>query len=200
MIATIGITVGIAATICSGIYFGAKHLQALAVDRYRLGQLETNMPQLYSKVADIRSEMMDIKSDLTAIKSFLVQKYPENSYILTIKKSPRTLNELGAKIFEQVKGVEFLNKNKDFFFSLIDRFNPKTALDVENATNYVCSAYTDNDIFNGIKLYVYKAPSLVVKNKKGEEMTYDLTLVDVCYVLSIPLRDMYLQEHPEILQ
>lgn len=200
MIATVGIIVGIVATIGSGIYIAIKGLQAIAVDRYRLSQLENNVDKLSSSIAEVKFDIVEVKSDLTAIKSFLVQKYPKSSSFMTIKKSPRTLNDLGNKIFEQTKGKEFLENNKDFLFAHIDEFHPKTALDVENATNYVCAAYTDNDIFNEIKLYVYNAPSLIVKNRKGEDVTYDLTLGDVCYVLSIPLRDMYLQEHPEILQ
>ncbi|MCM1078534.1 MAG: hypothetical protein NC344_09725 [Bacteroidales bacterium] len=76
---------------------------------------------------------------------------------------------------------------------------PKTALDVENAANYACAGYTDNEIFNGIKYIVYNAPSLTIKNDKGEERPYDLTLGDISYILSLPLRDMYLSEHPELV-
>lgn len=49
-------------------------------------------------------------------------------------------------------------------------------------------------------MYVYNAPSITVKGVNGEEVSHDLTLQDVCFALSIPLRDMYLKEHPEIPQ
>lgn len=200
MVETIGIIIGVLATIGSGIYFAIKCLQPVAVDKYHLSQLESGVEKLYSRIMDIKSDVTDVKSELTVIKYFLVQKYPKNSYLMTVKKSPRTLNELGNRIFEQIKGEDFLNRNKEFFFPLIDKFHPETSLDVENATDYVCSAFTDNDIFNKIKLFVYNAPSLTVRNKNGEEVAYDLSLGDVCDVLSIPLRDMYLHEHPDIPQ
>ena len=71
---------------------------------------------------------------------------------------------------------------------------PKTELDVENASNFACSAFTDNDIFNNIKDFVYNAPYLNIVDENGENKSYDITLGDVCYILSLPLRDMYLEE------
>ena len=36
-------------------------------------------------------------------------------------------------------------------------------------------------------------------DKEGNEKTYEVNLADICFILSIPLRDMYLKEHPEIM-
>lgn len=39
----------------------------------------------------------------------------------------------------------------------------------------------------------------MIKDANGQEKPYDLAITDVCFVLSLPLRDMYLKEHPQIV-
>lgn len=141
----------------------------------------------------------EIKEDIIAIKSVLIQKYPNAAAIFSMKKSPRRLNEYGEWLFDQIHGKEFLQKNKGFLFEKIDSMKPKTALDVEMAANMACSGYTDNDIFNELKDFVYNAPSITIKNEQGEDKPYDITLGDVSFVLSLPLRDLYLEVHSELL-
>ena len=76
--------------------------------------------------------------------------------------------------------------------------HPKTPLEVDNNAYYVCGAYTNEDIFNGLKNFLYNAPAYRIKDENGVECDYDLSLSDVCFVLSLPLRDMYLEAHPEL--
>lgn len=144
---------------------------------------------------DIRT----MKCDIVAIKSLLTMKHKDAASLFSIKNSPRQLNDIGKRVLDDMKGTEFLNEHKGFFFTQIDDYNPKTALDVENAAHSVCVSNTNNDMFNGLKLFVYNSPSYIVKDASGQERPYDLSLPDVCFILSLPLRDMYLKEHPEIL-
>lgn len=217
----IGIVIGAVATVLGGVWFIVKKVQASAINSYRLNEVERNTNETISDVGILKSDMaivksdinslkegvenlktgMDsFKSDLTAIKVVLTQKYPKTKFIMAQKKSPYVLNETGQWVFNQVNGAQFLSDNKDFLFEKMDRMNPKTALDVENAAKFACLGYTDNDIFNNIKMFVYNAPAIKAKDMEGKEITYALSLEDVCYTLSIPLRDMYLKEHPEIPQ
>jgi len=189
----IGTIVGTAGVVLGGLLFIIKREKKSAVDNYHLNKVETDVSQL-------TRDMSDVKLDLSSIKSILSQRNSRLVINMTNKKSPRVLNELGQNIVKQVNGEKLLNINKEFFFKNIDRMNPKTALDVENAANYACIGYTNNDIFNDIKMFVYNAPEILVENKEGGSNSYALTLEDVCYALSIPLRYMYLKEHPEILQ
>ena len=147
----------------------------------------------------IKENMRTMRSDIVAIKSLLTMKHKDAASLFSIKNSPRQLNDMGKRVMGDMKGAEFLDAHKYFFFSLIDAYKPKTALDVENAAHAVCMASTDNDIFNGLKNFVYNSPSYMVKDANGQERPYDLSLSDVCFILSLPLRDMYLKEHPEIL-
>lgn len=140
-------------------------------------------------------EMRDIHDDVLAIKTFLTTKHKNIEAIWGLKNSPTTLNENGKKLFDSINGSDFLDKNKDFLLEKLSEKKPKTALDVENNANCVLIENTENDIFNGLKNWVYNSPTMTINDKE-----YAVTLYDVCYVLSIPLRDMYLNLHPEILQ
>ncbi len=152
----------------------------------------------HKRLDKLAVDMGDMKEDMAAVKTVLVQKFPNVVNIMAMKKSPRKLNETGKWVFEQIKGEEFLSEHKNFFFKKIDSMNPKTAFDVEQAANFACAGYTDNEMFNDIKLYVYNAPAIKIKDSDGKERDYEISLGDVCYTLSLPLRDMYLEAHPEI--
>lgn len=171
---------------CSALYYKIKKMEQLPCNDHdgRMGELEKTMA--------------DIKEDLTVIKSVIIQKYPTSANVFSMKKSPRRLNEMGEWLFEQVKGREFLEKNKGFLFAKMDDGHPSTALDVENAAHIACSSSTNEPMFSEIKNFVYNAPSIDIPDEDIGSRKYDITLGDVCFVLSIPLRDMYLSEHSEI--
>lgn len=193
--------IGAIAVILGGVWWIVQQAQKLAVNDYRLNKMESDVSTLKSDVSMLKSDvsslkldMADMKADISGIKSVLIQKFPNAAEVFSMKKSPRVLNELGEKVFAQINGKQFLEDNKQFFFSKINERKPKTALDVENAANIACSAYTDSDIFNNIKDFVYNAPSIMIPGDNGKERSYDITLGDICFILSIPLRDMYLKE------
>lgn len=162
----------------------------------RIEQLPCNSHD--GRMYELEKTMSEIREDLALIRSVLVQKYPTSANVFSMKKSPRRLNEMGEWLFDQVNGRDFLKNNKDFFFAKMDEGHPATALDVENAAHLACSSSTGEPMFTEIKSYVYNAPSISIPDPEGGSRKYDITLGDVCFVLSIPLRDMYLSEHPEI--
>lgn len=89
----------------------------------------------------------------------------------------------------------FLAKNKERLFEYITGNKPLKALDVEQLSYAALMYYTGTEMFNEIKDYVYNAPSMTIED--GER--YDIALNDICFVLSIPLRDMYILENPSIV-
>lgn len=201
----IGILIASIGTILGGVWFIIAKVFHLGESSNKLTEVDRRTCNAQCDLHDndistLKNDLRDIKNDLVAIKSLLVMKHKDASTIFSMKKSPRQLNENGIKLYSAVKGDEFLQTNKSFLYSKMDDFKPKTALDVENAANIICSANTDNDIFNEIKSFVYNSPSFILIGEDGKECTYDIGLSDVCFVLSIPLRDMYLESHPEISQ
>lgn len=206
--------IGAVATVLAGVWFIVRKAQKTAVNDYKLEKMEADVTNLKADVSNLKTDvavlktdvtslkddMADVKADISAIKAVLIKKFPNAAEIFSMKKSPRILNELGEQLFSQINGEKFLNDNRKFFFSKIDERKPKTALDVEDAANIACSAFTEEDMFNDIKSFVYNAPSITIPDGNGGSRSYDITLGDICYILSLPLRDMYLNEHPEIPQ
>lgn len=65
----------------------------------------------------------------------------------------------------------------------------------ENVALMTCVSKSSTDMFIGIKSYIYNCSEKEVDGK-----FYEVTLQLVCRILSIPLRDLYLEEHPEIIR
>lgn len=179
--------IGAIATILGGVWYIVKQAFKSGINTQRLDVIEKNTNCL---------PCASHNSDLITIKSILIQKYPSSASIFSVKNSPRKLNTLGEMIYKEIDGEKFLCDNKKFFFEKIREQNPATALDVENAANLVCSIYTNESIFNTIKDYIYNRQSIKL-SENGVEKTYDVTLSDISFILSIPLRDMFLVENKE---
>lgn len=136
-----------------------------------------------------------IKEDLSVIRTLIVNKNPVYSSLFSEKHSPRALNPLGLKYYKEINGDEFLEKNLDLFMSKIENRSPKTALDVEVAACDVLIESINLDLFNEIKNWLYSSPEETLED--GSKLS--LSIGDVCYILSLPLRDKYLSLHSDIL-
>ncbi len=157
-----------------------------------------------NKVAElpcaVRGEQYNqIKEDLLQIKMFLMAKNPKTATMFSVKMSPRKLNEEGLKLLEEIHGDEFLAANSALFINAIQAKNPQTALDVEVSAHDVLIESLNSEIFNELKYWVYNSPTRQI-NINGKVEDYSVTLGDICFVLSLPLRDKYLVLHPEITQ
>lgn len=161
--------------------------------------IKNDVASVKGELTSVKNDMISVKNELTKVTSLLSVKYKGTAPLFALKNSPHRLNEFGERVLEDAKGMDFLQANRDFFFAQIDAVAPKTAYDVENAAHTVCLTSIDNEIFNRLKNFVYNSPSYTIKDEEGKERKYDLSLPDVCFVLSLPLRDMYLAAHPEIV-
>lgn len=132
--------------------------------------------------------------DITKIKTVLVEKYPKSSSVFSMKSSPRKLNPTGEKLFAAINGEQFLKDNKERLFGYISDNSPLVALDVEQLSNAACLSLVSTPAFNSMKNYVYNEPTWTLPDGKQ----YDITINDICFVLGLRLRDMYLSEHPKL--
>lgn len=161
-----------------------NHDERLRQTEITLGKIEGMVENMY-RLMIVRNQSNDLAMDINEVSQ---------------KHSPRILNENGEKLFNEVNGQDFLNENKNFLFGEIDVFEPKTALDVENISFNILRLKSTDERFNSIKNFVYNAPTREMVDSEGNTQKKDVTLDMVLFVLSIPLRDMYLAEHPEILE
>lgn len=175
-----GIT--IIGSVIAGVRVLLKKFEKKIINDKRLDDME-------KKVCDLPCQSHH--DDIISMRTILIQKYPTAASVFTAKHNPRQLNELGKKVFQDIRGEEFLMDNKHTFFEYINEQKPLTALDVENLSYAALLNYTNTPIFNEIKDFVYNAPSI----EMGKEQLYDITVNDICYILSIRLRDMYIEEY-----
>lgn len=159
-----------------------------------LARLESKFDKRLDKFGEelnkVRDTVQEHTTALVEIYTVLGRKYPRRAESFARKNSPRKLTEFGLKIYTDVNGEKFLNDNKARLFAYIDERKPQTRLDVEELAQQSLFRLTSDPIFNYIKDYVYEAPEY----KDTDGNMSELTIGDVCFVLSIPLRDMYLNE------
>lgn len=138
-----------------------------------------------------------INDNLNLIIKYLKKQDSNAAFLFSLKESPRKLNDNGKLLFENCGGGEFLIQHKGELLDAIAAKEPKTALDVEEIANDVLIERLESDIFNDIKQWVYNSPYWTI-SVDGEDKKYAITMNDICFVLSLPLRDMYLEAHPDL--
>lgn len=186
--------IGAVATVLGGMYYLFVFVLQLGKDREHRINFENatkeGLDQINKRLDKVCDTVLEHTTALVEIYAILGRKYPKRRKLFMQKHSPYRLTELGKKICDEVQGEKFLQDNKDVLFEYIDEHKPLTRLDVEELAAQALFRQTSKPIFNYIKDYVYEAPSY--KDVDGEMSK--LTIGDICFILSIPLRDMYLKE------
>ena len=184
--------IGAVATILGGVWLIFSKVFKMGQTAERIDNIEKTAEELKNSIGNFPCSIHH--DDITKIKTILVEKYPKSYSVFSMKSSPRKLNEIGEKLFAAINGEQFLNTHKDSLFGYISANSPLVALDVEQLANAACLSLVSTPAFNSLKNYVYNEPTWKLPN--GDP--YDITINDVCFVLGLRLRDMYLSEHPDI--
>lgn len=156
------------------------------------------------QISDIKALSNRIEAKLELLIETLIPKENEDTTqiaeTLSRKHSPRTLTEVGVKLLKDSGGEHFLKLNMDYFIKKIEDIAPKTAFDVESLAMRVLLLNRNDDRFIPLKNWVYNAPLQDIPDADGNPRKIDVKLDDVIFVMSLPLRDRYLELHPEIIQ
>ena len=116
---------------------------------------------------------------------------------LAPKHSPRRMNRMGIEVYEETGAKQVFEDNKNFFLAELEKKNPKTAYDVEDAAFEVLLANLQEPIYNPIKSYLYTSPSKIVKkDESGSDLEIELSMGLLLQLMSLELRDSYLELHP----
>ena len=164
-----------------------------------VGRLEARLDKLASTNDSHDISIRKLQMEMLEVRTFIKTKFPTSQTVLSEKKSPAQLNEFGRKLFADMGGSDFLSKNGIYLLQKMEEKNPKTAFDVESTAHEVLILATNEEMFNKIKNKVYNYPYMDILKRDGEMVKYEVSLADVCFVLSLSLRDMYLKTHPEVL-
>lgn len=162
----------------------------------KIGEYSEKFKNLESCTKSFSDIISSLDKRLITVENILMIKHKGVADLFSAKHSPRSLNNIGEKVYRDMKGEEYIKKYKNLLFSIIDNENPKTALDVETAAFHACVNIDNDEAINYLKVFVYNYPTQQV----SENVFAEVTLHDACFILSLPLRDMYLAEHPYILR
>ena len=192
----LGIIVGSIATILGGVWF-------MLYKAFNLGKVSQRMEEIEKKTSNADCKVH--KENIEKIKEHnLPQRVEQIEKKVShadceVNNSPTKLTDFGNKILEELDGINFINDNKEYLIARLDEEKPRTALDVENSALMVFVNFCSSEKFDGIKNFIYNSPEYNIKDKNGCDKKYNLNLIDVYFILSIPLRDLYLELRPEIL-
>ncbi|MBD5200185.1 MAG: hypothetical protein HDR74_03755 [Bacteroides sp.] len=110
-------------------------------------------------------------------------------------EAPKRLNRNGNIVTEKFELEDFFHSNKNWLILQVEKFNPKTALDVEMCSMAALRIASDDDRFIDLKYAIYNSPALDLYASEFISKKVEITLEDVLYVLSIQLRDAYFDKH-----
>ena len=115
---------------------------------------------------------------------------------LAARQSPLRLTPAGKTLLEVSGGKRCIDENLDFFVSELRDANPMTPFDVEERALGVVMRSKRQPMFSPIKNYIYYSPEMV--ELSGEKI--ELSIFSIAFVMSLYLRDLYLELHPEVIQ
>lgn len=154
--------------------------------------------QIHSSTEDLREikGMLYILTESIDFPSGKVNRRSEQAF--SRKHSPRSLNDSGLSLYVRSGGEQLVRENFKELAAYIDTLQPLTALDVEADSIIALRQLSATPKMNAVKDWIYNAPIEKIIDASGAEVDYEITLGDVLFVCSIPLRDRYLALHPEI--
>lgn len=153
---------------------------------------------LHNKDLQLGIDHRILARSVDKVRAFLAAGSSNGANFFSGKHSPRRLNASGEKLMRDAHGEAFLEKHKEQLFSKMDERKPQTAFDVEAYANEILLVYSLDPAFNAIKDFLYNYPDMEVTNNEGKKVMHSVTLGNMCFVLSLRLRDMYLDAHPEL--
>lgn len=115
---------------------------------------------------------------------------------LAMKFSPLKMTRDGELLFAKSGADKALDAMKDELIELVYRSNPRTEYDVEQMCIEALLKNIGHEKMDDVKRFIYYSPEKMVLEDGGKEIRFDM--YSIIRLMSIRLRDMYLEEHKEI--
>lgn len=151
-----------------------------------------SMDRLTSRLESVASQLDDVckwvmKQDISTVDTFAP------------KHSPRQMNAMGLDLFEKSSAKKTVEDNLQMLLEQLQAKNPQTCYDVEDCALEVLIANLSHPMMNDIKNYLYFNPSYIVStDEEGKEVKSELSMSLLLHLMSIELRDRYIELHPEL--
>ena len=147
-------------------------------------------------IPDMKKDLSEIKISLAVLSNKIDSLTNSTISVLSNQSnfsnanSPIVLNNDGKLLLEKSGANTYLKNNSVFLVKELSKLRIDSALDVEREAFILLSSKSISDHkFKEIKDFIYNRTKVNSKQ---------VTLSDVLYVMSIRLRDKYLEKHPEL--
>ncbi|MFI3263522.1 MAG: hypothetical protein R3Y26_11555 [Rikenellaceae bacterium] len=210
LIEVIGIVIGAVATILAGVWF-------IIIKAIKIGEVKSQVNQIEivakantediatAKTAISRIDRLekgyDVHSDeITSIKRWVIKKDRAMVNELIQKQSPMKITELGRKLLVISGADKILPQISDLLIEEMEKKTIKTAYDVEVEAYFVVLNNESNDAFIALKNFIYNESEYVSIENDGAVKEVKLDFDNILRLISVDLRDIYLEKHPELLE
>ncbi len=176
-----------------------ENIIKLPCDSYKEGitDLKAVTSKLETNVTTILNKMDTVGEQLAEISRWIMKTDPIEIDRIAPKFSPRRLSAAGIELYTISGAKKIVDDNEDLLVEDIHKMNPITPLDVEDDSYAVLMKRMSEPMFNDVKNYIYYQPEMItVKDENGDDVTVKLSLPLLVRLMSIDLRDRYLNRHP----
>ena len=191
-------TVGLIIIVAVAVYFITMYHVSIQNTKKKVDGLpcDDHKDQIASVIRQVDSLPCDNRKEvLVDISSWIGEKDPSMVKTLMAKLSPYQLTDVGKKLLEISGGKRCVDQNLDLFMSEIRNKNPLTPYDVERQALGVLMDYRHKPMYNQIKNFLYYMPQTI----EGVGDASDISIFTVEKVMSVYLRDFYLEVYPEVI-
>ncbi|KAA6348661.1 hypothetical protein EZS27_003894 [termite gut metagenome] len=126
----------------------------------------------------------------------------DNNMINTLvkKQSPLKILPIGYLLLDKSNAKNAVDKYIDFLIGELEKENPQAPYDVEDKALTVLVKNTSHELFSEIKSFLYNSPETIklIDPDTKDEKEIKLSMQIITKLMSIYLRDKYLELHPEI--
>ena len=144
------------------------------------------------------TELLESNNDMLTELSKWAMSIDESMIEKIMKKcSPYQMTNAGKYLFETSGAKEALKTMSPSLIEEIKKNNPRTGYDVEDKALSVLLNNMSRIEFDAVKEYVFRSPSIIKVENTGEEIKFNM--LSIVKLMSIELRDMYLETHKEII-
>ena len=162
--------------------------------RDMLREFSEKYDRLYDTVESTNGMVVEVNKWIMRFDNDMIDK-------LARKASPLKMTPLGNALFNASNAKETIDNNKDFLIKEMEKDNPVTAYDVEECALNALFRNIGHEMFNDIKHFIYYSPEKMElcdpETGKCEEVK--VSIQSLVRLMSIYLRDLYLQKHKEVV-
>lgn len=146
---------------------------------------------IHREFPEVKKLLTDISSGFKTLNSVLLEKSIISHSCFSESNSPRVINDLGKKVLtESGADVVFENMKNELLIEL-EKSTFQSSLELEKESLNLLLSKMNEPKFSGIQNFVYQHP-----NFEDKPLSYS----DILFIMSLKLRDMYIDKHPEITQ